>query len=86
MESLSADTSPEAERVLLEAYRRMSPEQKLERAFGLTLALRELTAAAIRQERPNASEREIQLRVASRSIPRELMIHAFGWDPEVEGY
>jgi hypothetical protein len=86
MKSVSADTSPEAERVLLEAYRRMSPEQKLKRAFGLTLALRELTAAAIRQERPNASEREIQLRVASRSIPRELMIQAFGWDPEVEGY
>lgn len=48
--------------------------------------LRELAAAAIRQERPEANEREIQLRVASRHIPRELIIAAFGWDPEVQGY
>lgn len=83
---LSRDTSPDMERVLFEGYRRMTPEQKLERVFGLTLALRELTAASIRQQRPDASEREIRLRVASRHIPRALMIAAYGWDPEVEGY
>lgn len=86
MKLLSADTPIEVERLMIEAYRRMTPEQKLERVFGLRQALQELTAAAIRQQRPDASESEIRLRVASRSIPRELMVRAFGWDPEVEGY
>ena len=35
---------------------------------------------------PEASEREIKLRVASRRIPAELMRRAFGWDPDKEGY
>ena len=86
MRLLSEDTPAEVERILIAGYRRMTPEQKLDRAFGLTEMLRELTAATIRQQRPDASEREVRLRIASRSIPRELMVAAFGWDPEVEGY
>lgn len=86
MKLLSEDTPADVERILIEGYRKMTPEQKLERVFGLRAALQELTAAVIRQQRPDADERELRLRVASRSIPRELMVAAFGWDPEVEGY
>ena len=57
MKLLSEDTPAPVERILIEAWRRMTPEQKLERVFGLTAALRELTAACIRQQRPDASER-----------------------------
>jgi len=31
---------------------------------------------------PEASDHEVLLRVAARHLPRELMIRAYGWDPE----
>jgi hypothetical protein len=34
----------------------------------------------------NLSERELRLRLAALWLHREIMIEAFGWDPEVEGY
>lgn len=82
-----SDTSPEAQRILIEGYRRMTPWERLSRALSMSAALRELAEARIRATRgPDISEQEVRLRVASLSIPRDLMIRAFGWDPEVEGY
>ena len=80
------DTSPEAERFLIEAYRRMSPLERLKRACDMSLAVRQLATARIRQRYPQAGEREVELRLASLSIDRETMIRAFGSDPEVLGY
>jgi hypothetical protein len=34
---------------------------------------------------PQASDREVFLRVAARHLPRELMIRAYSWDPEIDG-
>jgi len=34
---------------------------------------------------PEASDREVFLRVAARHLPRDLMIRAYKWDPEVDG-
>jgi hypothetical protein len=34
---------------------------------------------------PQAPDREVFLRVASRHLPRELMIRAYAWDPEING-
>jgi alpha-D-ribose 1-methylphosphonate 5-triphosphate synthase subunit PhnH len=79
------DTSPEAARFLVEGYRRMSPEQKFAIVDDLTRATRQLAAARIRQQYPEATDREVLLRVASLTLGRDLMIRAFGWDPEREG-
>jgi hypothetical protein len=79
------DTSPEAARVLIDGYRRMSPEQKLAIVDDLTQATKQLAAARIRQQYPNATDREVSMRVASLTLGRDLMIRAFGWDPEREG-
>ena len=77
-----SDTSPEALEVLVEGYRRMTPLQRLDRALSMTRTLKTLIEAQVRQEHPGASEREVRLRMAARWIPRELMIAAFGFDPE----
>ncbi|MFA0740235.1 MAG: hypothetical protein DFNUSKGM_000337 [Candidatus Fervidibacter sacchari] len=42
--------------------------------------------AEVRQRHPNADEREIRLRVASRWLPPELMQKAFGWNPKERGF
>lgn len=68
--------------VLIEGYRRMSPQKKLERVFSMTRTLKILIEAQVRKDYPDASDAEVRLRVGSRWIPRELMIKAYGWDPE----
>ena len=86
MRTQSSDTSPEAERVLFEAYRRMSPPDKLARIFGLNRLVRDLAASAIRQQYGDTlSERDIKLHIASRYMDRKTMIAAFNWDPEDQG-
>ena len=81
------DTSPAAERVLIEGYRRMSPQQKLERVVALNRALEQLARARLRaQYGEQMPEREMRLRLASLRLDRETMIKAFDWDPEERGY
>ena len=36
----------------------------------------------VRRLYPNASDHQVLLRVAARHLPRDLMIRAYGWDPE----
>ena len=86
MKPFSLDTSPEAERVLIEGYRKMPAWQKLQQVQELNQLAQQLALLDIRRQHPNASERELQLRLASRWLEPELMRQAFGWDPEVEGY
>ncbi len=82
----SEDTSPEARRILVEGYRRMSVAEKARRVDEMTVAVQQLALARIRAQYPGRSEREYRLRLASLWLDRELMVRAFGWDPEVEGY
>ncbi len=80
------DTDPKTEALLIEGYRRMSAAQKLERVRQLTHAVQQLALSDIRRKHPGASERELQLRLASRWLDAETMRRAFGWDPAREGY
>jgi hypothetical protein len=81
-----SDTRPEIERIVLDAYRRMSPAEKLVRVFDLTSATRELSAARIRAEHPGLSAREIDVRVAALVYGRDLVLKATGIDPgPIEG-
>lgn len=81
-----SDTKPEAMAVLIEGYRKMSAEEKLRKIDELNKFLVALIEAEVRKRYPNADEREIRLRVASRWLPPELMRKAFGWDPKERGY
>lgn len=80
------DTKPEAMAVLIEGYRRMSPEEKLLKVDELNKFLVALIEADVRKRYPDADEREIRLRVASRWLPPKLMQKAFGWNPKERGY
>ena len=71
---------------MIAGYRRMTPAEKAKRVSELTLAVQRLALLDIRRRHPNESEREHELRLASRWLPRESMIKAFGWDPAVKGY
>jgi hypothetical protein len=80
------DTDPEADRVLFDLYKKMTPQERAERMVALCRAARSLAEAETRSRHPGISEHELRMRVASRSLPRDLMIEAFHWDPLEHGY
>ncbi len=86
MKPLSPDTSPEAEAILIEGYRRMPAWKKLQQVGELSELVSQLAMNDIRRRHPQAGERELKLRLASRWIEPELMRKAFGWNPDEEGY
>jgi len=80
------DTSPDAERVLIEGYRRMSPADKLERVAALNRALVALSTARLHaQYGPDMSPRELRLRLAALRLDSEVMRTILAWDPAVHG-
>lgn len=82
----SLDTPLEIERLVIDRYRGMTPEQKLTLVFGLQASADGFALADIRARHPGIDEREARLRLASRKYSRDLMVQAFDWDPEIRGY
>jgi hypothetical protein len=76
------DTHPRIERMIIEGYRRMTPAQKLARVFDLSLAVRQLSAARIRNEHPELDERTVQERVAELCYGPDLVRRALGRPPK----
>ncbi|MFL6195488.1 MAG: hypothetical protein ACJ75H_15030 [Thermoanaerobaculia bacterium] len=87
MKTLSADTPPEIEEIVLERYRRMTPFDRLMQVWELNRMAQRMAALRIQAKYgPDLPERELRLRLAALWLDRETMIEAFGWDPEVQGY
>lgn len=86
MRTLSPDTPPEVEQIIIAGYRQMPVWKKLQQVGELTQLVYQLALNDVRRRYPQANERELKLRVASRWLEPELMRQAFGWDPEKEGY
>jgi hypothetical protein len=80
------DTDPRIEAVLVAGYRAMSASQKVTRVGALTRAVQELALLDIRRRHPDAEQRELALRLASRWIDADLMKRAFGWDVAAAGF
>ena len=78
-----ADTDPKALEVYLNVLRGMTESERLMRVLELNAFLEALQTAGIRAKYPEAGEREVFLRVAARRLGRELMIKAYGWDPDL---
>jgi hypothetical protein len=55
-----SDTAPEIENLLIEGYRKMSPQQKLPQVNELTKAVQQFALARIRKEYGDISERELK--------------------------
>jgi hypothetical protein len=72
------DTSPEAWRILVGLYRKMTPQEKLERTFELSDFIRGVCESGIRSQYPEASEREVFLRLTQRTLGHELFRKVYG--------
>jgi hypothetical protein len=77
----SADISVDMERRWFERLRAMEPWDKLRMVGEMWRASQELALAGMRTRYPQASERELRLRLAATRLDRETMLRAFGWDP-----
>ncbi len=80
------DTSTHIQNILITGYRNMSPSEKMSRICELTSTVQQFALARIRKQYGDISEREQRLRLAALWLDRKTMIHAFGWDPEIQGY
>ncbi len=68
--------------VWLDIQRKMPPGDKIATTLALShLALR-MSEAGVRLQYPGADDHEVLMRTAARHLTRDLMIRAYGWDPE----
>jgi hypothetical protein len=81
-----SDTHPEIERRVIEGMRRLTAAQKFHMICDMQATIEAMVRPRIRADHPDASEREIQLRIASRRLPADLLRKAVGWDVKTEGY
>jgi hypothetical protein len=77
----SPDTSPAAEAVQFELWRRMTPVEKVDLFTGLTLAVQELAMAGMRLRYPNESDDTIRLRLAVQRLGEETVRRVWHWQP-----
>lgn len=81
-----SDTSPVAERIIIEGYRGMTAAEKLGRVASLNSALVRLATARLRsQYGAGMSDAELRLRLAALRLDADVMREIFGWDPAVHG-
>jgi len=66
----------------MDLLRSKTPDERIAIAFRLTEFALQMAESGVRTRHPGASEREIFLRCAALRLPRDLMIRAYGWDPE----
>lgn len=82
-EPIAVDTSPEAMRVQLDLWRRMSPTEKAAVVSGIPLAVQRLSLAGIMIRHPGASQRECMFRSAVITLGRELACKVY---PDAAGF
>lgn len=77
-----SDTSPDAERLRLDLYRRMPPEEKWRRVDDLTRLAHGAALAGLRARHPGADEHELLLRLAALRLGADLVARVYGWRPD----
>jgi len=78
MQTLAADTHPEAERVLIELWRRSSPARKLAMVLSANRTARALVLAGLRERHPGESSARLRRRLADLWLGPELAAKAYG--------
>ena len=78
MRTQSPDTSPEAERVLIELLRRAPAWRRLQLADRMSTTVRHLCLAGLRSRHPKASEAELRRRFADLHLGPELAGKVYG--------
>ncbi len=77
-----SDTDPRAMEVWLDLQRRMPAGDKIAAVLAASRFVLQMYEAGVRSLYPKADDREVFLRTAARHLSRDLMIRAYGWDPE----
>ena len=77
-----SDTDPRTMEVWLAMLRKKTPGERIAMAFELSDFAVRVAESGARARHLGASEREVFLRAAALRLPRDLMIRAYGWDPE----
>ena len=73
----SADTSPQAEEIQLEALRKMGPEKRLAAGVDLILASLDLVRAGIAARHPEYGREQRRLALIRTILPEALFIAAY---------
>jgi hypothetical protein len=78
MRTLAADTSPEAERVLIDLWRGASPARKMAMVLDANRTARALVMTGLRERFPNDSPARLKRRFADLWLGPELAAKAYG--------
>ena len=78
MNPILSDTSPEAERVLIELMRQTPVWRRLEIVAEMNEAVRLLILSGLRQRHPDATPEELRRRMADILLGPELAARAYG--------
>jgi hypothetical protein len=78
MRTLAADTHPEAERVLIDLWRRASPARKMAMVLSANRTARELAMTGLRERHPGESPARLRRRLADLWLGAELAAKAYG--------
>lgn len=70
---------------MLDILRRMTPAQRLHRSLALRRSVLALARSRIQREHPDASPREVALRLASLWLDADTVRRVWGWHPAAEG-
>jgi beta-phosphoglucomutase-like phosphatase (HAD superfamily) len=71
------DTTPEAERAQLEAFRRMGLGGRLKAGLALSRTCRDLMREGVRKRHPEYDDDQIRLAVIRLMLPEELFLEAY---------
>jgi hypothetical protein len=78
MASLYSDTHPKMEALHLELLRQATPTQKMNMLADLNRAARRLALTGLRSQYPDASEAELQRRLADLLLGEALALKVYG--------
>ncbi len=78
MQTLAADTQPDAERVLLERLKGLPPARKVAMLLSANRTARVLALTGLRERHPGESRARLQRRLADLWLGAELAAKAYG--------
>lgn len=78
MPTYLSDTSPEAERVLDDLWRKTTPQERMQMVAEMIEAVRSLALAGLRARHPDASEARIRRALSDILLGSDLAEKAYG--------
>jgi len=78
----TTDTSPDASAVQLELWRKMTGQQRVQKAMALSSQLRSMAFNAIRRRHPEWNESQVQLKFIELTYGSELAANFEEWKAE----